>query len=250
MSVIALLQARDEERFLPGWLANVAPCVDGIVALDDGSTDRTAEILADHPKVIELRQNPPGEAWDERANQVALVKAGRELGADWLLCLDADERLETRFVEGVGDLLGEADRDGIDVFRFHLRELWGDPHHYRADGIWGKKMLCRLFRSRPGDRRFDPRKLHRFWMPLELVAELEAVSRHTELNIYHLRMILPEDRAKRAARYLELDPDALYQPQGYDYLLDESNLALVRIPPERGFSPVEPVAREVSRLPG
>ena len=73
MSVIALLQARDEERFLPGWLANVAPCVDGIVALDDGSTDRTAEILADHPKVIELRQNPAGEAWDERANQVELA---------------------------------------------------------------------------------------------------------------------------------------------------------------------------------
>ena len=250
MSLIALLQARDEERFLPGWLANVERCVDGIVALDDGSSDRTAEILAAHPKVVELRQKPVGQPWDEHANQVELVKAGRELGADWLLCLDADERLENRFVERAPELLAEADRDGIDVFRFHLRELWDDPHHYRADGIWGKKMLCRLFRNRPGDRRFDPRRLHRFWMPLELVAELEAVSRHTELNIYHLRMIRPEDRTRRAARYLALDPDALYQPQGYNYLLDESNLALERIPPERAFFPVEPAAREASRLPG
>ncbi len=244
MSMIALLQFRDEERFLPGWLANVEACVDGIVALDDGSTDRSAEIVAAHPKVIELRRRPAGQAWDERANQVELVGAGRELGAEWLLCLDADERLETRFVESARELLAEADRDGIDVFRFNLRELWDDPHHYRCDGIWGKKMLCRLFRNRPEDRRFDPRKLHRFWMPLELVADLEAVSRHTELNIYHLRMIRPEDRARRAARYQELDPGALYQPQGYSYLVDESGLARVRIPPERGYFPVEPVAED------
>ena len=30
----------------PGYLANVSPHVDGIVALDEGSTDRSAELLA------------------------------------------------------------------------------------------------------------------------------------------------------------------------------------------------------------
>ena len=42
MTIIALLQARDEERYLKGWLENVAPAVDGIVALDDVSIDGTA----------------------------------------------------------------------------------------------------------------------------------------------------------------------------------------------------------------
>src|SRR4051795_5834891 len=182
MQLVALLQARDEERYLPGWLANIAPHVDGIVALDDGSTDRTVEILSAHPKVKLLR-NPRGEAWDERANQVALVKAAREHGAEWLLCLDADERIETPLAEGLRTLIAEAERDGIEVFRFNLRELWGDTSHYRVDGVWGKKVLCRLFRNRPEHRRFDPRKLHRFWMPLELVAQLDQVSRLTYLNI-------------------------------------------------------------------
>ncbi len=43
--LIALLQARNEERFLPGWLENVTPAVDGFIALDDGSDDRTADLL-------------------------------------------------------------------------------------------------------------------------------------------------------------------------------------------------------------
>ena len=69
MSLIALLQARDEERFLSGWLENVAPAVDGIVALDDGSQDATAAILAAHPKTLEVICNPPGQAWNERGTK-------------------------------------------------------------------------------------------------------------------------------------------------------------------------------------
>lgn len=237
MRLIALLQAKDEERFVPGWLSNVEPCVDGIVALDDGSTDGTGAMLASHPKVLEVLRNPPGPRWDERANQIKLVQAGRRQGGDWFLCLDADERLETTFVERAQALLEQAECDGIQVYRFHLRELWDDCSHYRVDGVWGLKTLCRLFKNVPEHRRFDPRQLHRFWMPLELVVQLDAVSRHTGLNIYHLRMIRPEDRTARAARYKSLDADHLYQRLGYDYLIDATGLLLEPVPPERGFSP-------------
>ncbi|HKG35451.1 MAG TPA: hypothetical protein VKA89_03320, partial [Solirubrobacterales bacterium] len=160
------------------------------------------------------------------------------------------ERLENAFAERAGTLLDEAERDGIDVLRFNLRELWGDAHHYRCDGVWDRKTLCRLFRNRPGDRRFDPRRLHRFWMPLELVADLGRVGRHCDLDIYHLRMIEARDRERRAARYRDLDPDALYQSLGYEYLLDETGLELRRIPEERGFFPAPPpMARRSAARP-
>ena len=239
MSVIALLQARNEERFLPGWLENIAPAVDGIVALDDGSTDATASLLRTHPKVLELLQKPPGTAWDERGNQVTLVRAGRRHGATWLFAVDADERIEPRLAEDLPRLLDEAEARQVEAFSLQLRELWNDRRHYRIDGIWKGKARFRLFRNRDHHTRFDPRPLHRHWMPLEIGANLAKVGAHLPHNLYHLRMISPEDRATRRQRYLQLDPDGRYQPQGYDYLVDETGMELAEVAPDRDFLPLD-----------
>jgi len=238
MMLVALLQARNEERLLPGWLANIAPIVDAIVALDDGSEDRTAQLLEAHPKVVQILRNPPGKPWDERGNQVALVRAARKHG-DWALALDADERIEAKFARQVGTLLAEAERDNVTCLCFTLRELWGDRHHYRVDGDWGRRTRYRLFRNDPAHRQFDPRKLHRFWMPLEIARELESRGRHTGCNLYHLTMIQKADRMERVRRYESLDPNHLYQSIGYDYLVDEEGLQLKRVPPDRDFLPLD-----------
>lgn len=237
--MVALLQARNEQRFLPGWLENVASCVDGIIALDDGSTDGTGEMLRAHPKVIELLRNPAGKPWDERGNQMALIHAGRRHGAGWFLCMDADERVERAFATRVRDLLHKADEDNIDVFSMQLRDLWGDRHHYRCDDAWNSSVRYRLFRNDPAHRRFDPRPLHRLWIPLELASTIATCGRHSEMNLYHLRMISAADRAGRAARYQALDPRQLYPDAPYSRLTDETGLQRRRIPPERDFLPLD-----------
>jgi hypothetical protein len=238
VTLLALLQARNEERYLPGWLANVAPSVDGIVALDDGSDDATAEILCAHPKTLEVIRNPAGRAWDERGNHMALIRAGQRHQASWFLCIDADERLERRFSEGVRGMLARADRDGIEAFSLRLRELWGDRKHFRTDGIWGTKARYRLFRNKPEYRRYDPRPLHRVWMPLDIMANIERVGAQSDFNLYHLGMITPEERAERHARYRALDPDSRFQAGGYDYLIDETGLKLAAVGDEQNFLPL------------
>jgi glycosyltransferase involved in cell wall biosynthesis len=237
MTIIALLQARNEARYLPGWLENVAPFVDAIVAIDDGSDDDTYALLKAHPKTVEIIQRPQGQPWRERDNHIDLIKAGRRHGATWFLCIDADERIELRLGKQLPTLTKEAEARGVQAFTLRLREMWNDSKHFRADGAWGTKARYRLFFNDPAHNKFDPRQFHRNWMPLEIVANLKTVGASLPHSIYHLRMIDAADRQARLERYRALDPDNKFQPEGYDYLVDETGLELQEIAPEADFLP-------------
>src|SRR5215213_1479914 len=147
--LLALLAVRDGMRHLPGFLRNVAPQVDGIIALDDGSSDGTPELLASHACVLELLRTPRDRpAWDEVGNHRLLVSAALRHRAEWILCIDADERLERDFRARAERVVARGNLLGYSAYAVRLRELWDDPGQFRADGIWGRKMIARFFRAR------------------------------------------------------------------------------------------------------
>ncbi len=78
--------ARDEEAFIGDCLASAQPYVDELVVLDTGSVDRTRAIAAEAGARVETF------AWcdDFAAARNAAIEAAR---CDWILMLDADERL-------------------------------------------------------------------------------------------------------------------------------------------------------------
>jgi hypothetical protein len=235
LRLVALLACRNEMRFLPGFLANVGPHVDGIVALDDGSSDGSAELLADRPEVTELIRRPVDRPhWDEAGNYRALVEAALRHGADWALSLDADERVERDFRARAERVIRRGERLGRTAYAVRLRDLWDSPDRYRADGLWHSKAPQRLFRLRP-DHAFDERPLHASKVPLQAHSNGGTVPR-ADLLVYHLRMISPEDRRARRERYERLDPEARWQPrEGYAYLTDEAGIELRRVPGRRGW---------------
>jgi hypothetical protein len=232
--MLALLAVRDQVQYLPEFMANVVPQVDGIIALDDGSTDGSAEFLLSCPGVIELLRVPPDRLrWDEVGNHRQLVAAALRHSADWVLCLDADERVERHFRSRAERAIRRGRLFGISAYAVHLRELWDSPSAFRVDGIWGRKTRARLFRPRP-DHEFDTRDLHSVKAPLQ--ARHLGVYPLVDLNIYHLGMLRAEDRIARRRRYELTDPDARWQPGlGYAYLTDDRGLRLQRIPPGRGY---------------
>jgi hypothetical protein len=232
--LLATIMVRDEIRFLPGLLRNLAPQVDGIIALDDGSCDGSDRLLAESPLVLELlrnRSDRPG--WDDLDNHRRLVKAALSHGAEWIIAIDADERLERDFRARAERVIQRGRTIGLTAFGIHFRELWDSPRSFRADGIWGRKTQPRLFQAR-ADHRFDERPIHGAKAPLQ--GKVRGSFPLADLIIYHLRMVRREDRENRRRRYETLDPQARLQPGiGYAYLTDENGLRLRPVPRRRGY---------------
>ena len=221
-------------RFLPGLLRNLAPQVDGIVALDDGSRDGSDRLLAECPRVLQLLRNPSDRRdYDEPGGLRRLVAAALDHRADWIIVVDADERLERDFRVRAERVVRRGRRLGLRAFEVRVREVWDRPDRFRADGIWGLKWTPRLFRALPGQG-YDERPLHGAKAPLQ--GRIFGIFPIADLFIYHLRMLRREDREARRRRYETLDPLGRWQPdRGYAYLTDERGLRLRPVPIHRGY---------------
>jgi glycosyltransferase involved in cell wall biosynthesis len=237
--LLATTMVRDEARFLPGMLRNVGAQVDGIIALDDGSTDGTDRLLEECPQVLELLRNPPDRpCYDEPGGHRRLVEAALRHGAEWIMSVDADERLERDFRSRTERVIRRGRRLGLQAFAVRTRDLWDSVGCYRNDGIWGHKNAHRLFRAL-ADHQCDPRALHGAKTPLQ--AKVFGTIPLADLYFYHLRMVRREDREARRRRYELLDPDARYQPGiGYAYLTDQRGIRLRPVPAGRGYEDLTP----------
>lgn len=219
--IACVMQVRNEAENLAGCLAHLRDHVDGIIVLDDGSTDRTRSILESEACVVDCLSNPVMEnhVWRETENKQRLVSRARELGFDWVLVCDADERYEQLFLRHLHMIAASFPPDQLTCVFLSLRELWGHPRQYRIDGVWDKKARARFFRL-PAMISYDNDKpLHGQWYPDQV--RLHGKSVRSRYQIYHLKSIRAEDREKRRNLYKALDPDNQFQSEGYDYLVEE-----------------------------
>ena len=120
-----------------------------MVALDDGSVDGSAEFVAAQPAVLELLRRPRREPheWHDGDNHRRLAEAATRLGADWLLGVDADERLEQGFGARTRALVRR--RGGPTAFHVHVRELWDAPDRDARRRGLGRQALGAAVRGAP-----------------------------------------------------------------------------------------------------
>jgi glycosyltransferase involved in cell wall biosynthesis len=197
--VVCLLPARNAAPDLQPWFASVQRFADSVVALDDGSTDETCEVLRSNSLVKVLLTNPGRRdyrGWDDGANRNRLLEAAAELEPDWIVSLDADERIDAADGKALRAFLdGDAIRGCAYAFQ-HFR-MWGE-RMYDPAGHW----IHRLFSYMPGQA-FPDRRFHFDPVPTAIPRERWIP---TTIRVQHFAAMTEERMVARAAKYAAADP--------------------------------------------
>lgn len=177
LSVIVI--AKNEAANIGACLDSVAFADERIVVVDGGSTDGTAEIAADNgARVIE-------RAFDGFGAQKNFALA--QASGDWVLSIDADERVTLALAAEVAQAMREAKADGYEMPR--LSSFCG--REMRHSG-WYPDYVLRLFRR--GKARFSDDRVHERVVCDGPVARLRN-------DLLHEPVLRLEDALSRMDRY-------------------------------------------------
>jgi hypothetical protein len=213
VSRLVLVTSRRHE---PDWLvdqllANVEPWIDDAVVVDD-------------------RDRDPAETWGHEGQMRARQRqAGIDAGADWVLQLDPDERLEDRAGQVLRPLVDHGRQDV--VYRMRLREMF-TPTCYRVDGKWGLYRRTRLYPIHPGQQ-MSTRPIHTPAIPV--VPTYRKVD--LDLNLYHLKMIEPANRVARTAAYSGAEAQHGVRARSWAGMRSTAGMRLQAVPQGRRFTP-------------
>lgn len=208
--IIAVFSYRYDAQLVPDFLKNI-DFVDDYIAYDDTKNTKL---------------------WFHNGKRhKELLKEARKRGADWILSIDPDERLEISAGKKIRDLVNSTSPGDKVIYGFTWRDLW-TPKKYRTDGIWGTKKKFALFPLLP-NQKFMNRQVHSQWPPINTDYRLEE----TGINLYHLKHIDYANTVARRDLYKSIDPTNRYQKIGYDYIADKTGMKLERIPVTRRFTP-------------
>jgi glycosyltransferase involved in cell wall biosynthesis len=210
--VVCLIPARNAAEDLPACLDSAAQICDLALALDDGSTDHTRRVLDAHPLVRLVLANPVRvdyAAWDDAANRNRLLDAAAAFEPDWILSLDADERIAPDDAAALRAFL-ETDALPGCAYGFQHIAMRGDAEHQLPRFQW----IYRLFSYEAGQR-FPQRKLHFVPIPTAIP---RALWFRTTVRIQHFGSVTADRRLARFEKYAEADPDRRFQAD-YSHLL-------------------------------
>ncbi len=190
--------ARNEEKFLGGCLASVKDVADELIVVDTGSTDRTKAIARDQgAKIFD-------HVWKDDFSESRNFALGKATG-DWILQLDADERLYEGDVKLLQELIlaGDSDAYVCQIVNLVSRQTFDGAtiHGYP-----------RLFKA--GVFRYSG-SIHERLIP---ISALKGGPSYSDLHIVHWGYLGSKQQAQKGRRNTALLKTAIAEAPNNAYL--------------------------------
>lgn len=222
MKLIASVIVRNEtDRYLAEWLVHLAEFVDGIVAIDDGSTDGSGRLLSAYGAVVHRNEHPEFYAHEGRARQ-KLLDLTMEQKPTHILAVDADE-----FVTGGEALRAALSQRNVShgVWSLSMQEVWrATPEGLliRTDGSWGPWPVVVAYsvpgRVNPRTWRIRDAQLACGRVPMH-VQNMAGRARRTGVSVLHFGWANESDRYARWSRYAVHDGGRFHSSAHLDSIL-------------------------------
>ncbi len=159
--ILGLVPAYNESKRLPDFLNHIKSYCDGIILLDDDSSDNTYE-LADDP-IVKLRVSKSRNEFNDLENRNILLRLSSLFKSEWLFFIDVDEKFDSRF----GLIKDFTNKKNVNTIAFQYVNLWNTERYYRTN-MWeatrtnlpGVFYRWRMFRNNGNMQLFSNQKLH------------------------------------------------------------------------------------------
>ncbi|MEN9449009.1 glycosyltransferase family 2 protein [Sediminibacterium sp.] len=213
-NIICLLQVKNEALIIKEALDHFSEHFDGIILLDDGSTDKTFEIATTPKLLCKAQKKNINKGFNDLENRNLLLEMAFFFKSDWLIFLDADERLHHKY-DNLKDIL---QRTQANVLEFKCVHLWDSAEKYRVDipeGSNGLMSRCRMFRHKGWMQIYSNREI--YFTAVPFVKNTKSVP----IIILHYGLIDRTVRKRKYDLYKAQDIDGKKQGYDYEYLLDD-----------------------------
>src|SRR5690606_17033330 len=157
MKLSVIIITKNESKHILACLESVA-FADEFIVVDSGSTDNTVELARDFGARVEVTSDWPG--FGPQKNRALDLATG-----DWVLSIDADERVTPALAREIQTVLAAPEVDAYEIAR--LSEFCG--RFIRHSGWWPDHVL-RLFKR--GTARFTDVAVHERVVPQGPVRQL------------------------------------------------------------------------------
>lgn len=225
--VAALIVGNEAGRYLSEVLTHLQTYVDGLIILDDGSTDGTDAICLNQPKLLRFKKRTTSGFWRNEAEvRSELWSMVETVEPEWVLMMDADEI----FADDIRTFLPRMlKQDRFEAVRFPIYHFWGDRLHIRVDKWWDPRRNYEILLFRyHADQQFHwaQRELHCGRYPIEI---LFYPSRFSHIPLFHYGWANPDDIKAKYLRYIKRDAQGEWCPIDHYHSITDTDPTLLSL---------------------